>query len=206
MFPQIHSVEGTFMYVPERFMLPLVAGLAEGAGLGIIFRYGGSTGGSDILALVINKYWPVSPGKFFLISDLVIVLSMLVLPGRALSDLLYGFIMVVASSLTIDAVAIGGRHSVQVMIFSEKYEQIADYINMEMDRGVTAIRAIGWYTQAEKKVLLVLLREREVFEVTKMIKNLDKRAFLSISPASNVYGEGFEEIKAGVKRKKKNEN
>lgn len=202
----LHALEGSFMYIPERFLIPVVGGLMEGAGLGIIFRNGGSTGGSDILALVINKYWPVSPGRFFLVSDLGIVLTMLLLPDRAFSDLIYGVIMVITSSVTIDAVAIGGRHAVQVMIFSDKYDEIADYINSAMDRGVTAIQAMGWYTKSDKKVLLVLLREKEVFQVTKMVKGVDKKAFLSISPANNVYGEGFEEIKAGVKTKAKKNN
>ena len=202
-FPELHSIEGSFLYLPERFLIPLLAGLTEGLGLGIIFREGGSTGGSDIIALIVNKYWPVSPGRFFLISDIAIVSSMLLLPGRGFSDLIYGFIMVVASSLTIDAVVVGGRSAVQVMIFSQHYEEIADYIIKKMNRGVTAIRTVGWYTQQDRRVLLVILRQKEVFEITKAVKEIDKTAFLSVSPASNVYGEGFEEIKTGIKKTKK---
>ena len=142
--PQMHSVAGSFMFIPEKFLIPVIAGLSEGLGLGIIFRAGGSTGGSDIVALMINKFWPVSPGRFFLFSDILIIFSMLLLPGRAMADLIYGFLMVIASSMIIDAVVVGGRSVVQVMIFSERYAEIADYINREMNRGVTAIQAIGW--------------------------------------------------------------
>ena len=201
--PQMHSVAGSFMFIPEKFLIPVIAGLSEGLGLGIIFRAGGSTGGSDIVALMINKFWPVSPGRFFLFSDILIIFSMLLLPGRAMADLIYGFLMVIASSMIIDAVVVGGRSVVQVMIFSERYAEIADYINREMNRGVTAIQAIGWYTRADKKVLFVILRQKEVFQLTKVVKELDKNAFLSVSPANNVYGEGFEQIKSGLKKKKK---
>ena len=206
MFPQAFSLEGRFLHVPERFMIPLIAGLLEGLGLGIIFRNGGSTGGSDILALMINKFWPVSPGRFFLISDIVIVSLLLLLPGRTFEDLIYGFLMIGVSAPVVDAVLIGGRSAVQVMVFSDKYEEIADHIIREMERGVTAIQATGWYTQQEKKVLLIVTRQKEIHTLTKMVKEIDSRAFVSISPASNVYGEGFEEMKTGLPTNKKNKD
>ncbi len=205
MFEPLHSVEGRFLYVPEKWMVPAIGGLLEGLGLGLIFRSGGSTGGSDILALIVNKFWPVTPGRFFLITDIFIILSLLLLPGRAFADLVYGFIMVLISAFVLDAVVVGGRSSVQMMIFSEKNAEIADYITGKMDRGVTAIHAMGWYTRQEKDVLMVVVQQKEVFEITRMVKDLDRRAFISISPASNVYGEGFEEIKSGIKKTQKAE-
>ena len=204
LFPQIHSIEGRFLYVPERFLIPALGGLLEGVGLGIIFRNGGSTGGSDILALMVNKFWPVSPGRFFLVTDCVIVLSMLLLPDKTFSDLVYGVIMILISAPVVDAVLIGGRSAVQMMVFSEQYEEIADYIIREMDRGVTAIQAVGWYTKQEKRVLLIVMRQKEVHQVTRTIQELDRKAFISVSPANNVYGEGFEQIKSGFKLNKKN--
>ena len=206
LFPQAHSLEGHFLYVPEKFLIPAIAGLLEGVGLGIIFRNGGSTGGSDILALIVNKFWPISPGRFFLASDCVIVMSLLLLPGKAFSDLVYGFIMILISAPILDAVLIGGRSAVQMMVFSERYEEIADYIIHEMDRGVTAIQALGWYTKQEKRVLLIVMRQKEVHQVTRTIKELDGKAFISVSPANNVYGEGFEEIKTGLPLNKKKED
>lgn len=203
-FPQAHSVEGHFLYVPEKIMIPAIGGLLEGIGLGVIFRHGGSTGGSDILALMVNKFWPVSPGRFFLVTDFVIVMSLLLLPDRTFADLIYGFIMILISAPILDAVLIGGRSVVQLMVFSNKYQEIADYIIHDLERGVTAIQAMGWYTQQEKKVLLIVMRQKEVHEVTRKIKELDKTAFISITPASNVYGEGFEEIKSGINLNKKN--
>lgn len=203
MFPQLHSVEGRFFYVPEKFLIPVIGGLIEGIGLGIILRHGGSSGGSDIVALMVNKFWPVSPGRFFLVSDIIIVLSLLLLPGRTFSDLVYGFLMIIVSAPMVDAVLIGGRSVVQVMVFSDKYQEIADYIIHEMERGVTAIEATGWYTQQERKVLLIITRQKEISQLTRMVKEKDRHAFVSISPASNVYGEGFEEMKTGLPLGKK---
>lgn len=203
LFPQAHSVEGNFLYVPERFLIPALAGLLEGVGLGIIFRNGGSTGGSDIVALMVNKFWPISPGRFFLVTDCIIVLSLLLLPDKTFSDLVYGVIMILISAPVVDAVLIGGRSAVQMMVFSDHYDEIADYIIREMNRGVTAIQAVGWYTKQEKRVLLVVMRQKEVHQVTRTIQDLDPSAFISVSPANNVYGEGFEEIKAGLHLNKK---
>ena len=203
MVEPLHSVEGRFLYVPEKWMVPAVGGLLEGLGLGLIFRAGGSTGGSDILALIVSKFWPITPGRFFLISDIFIVLSLLLLPGRAFADLVYGFIMIILSASVLDAVVVGGRSSVQMMIFSDKKEEIADYIINKMNRGVTAIHAMGWYTRQEKDVLMVVVQQKEVFQITRMVKEQDRKAFISISPASNVYGEGFEEIKSGIKKTQK---
>ena len=204
--PQLHSVKGRFFYVPEKFLIPVIGGLLEGIGLGIIFRHGGSSGGSDIVAMMVNKFWPVSPGRFFLVSDIIIVLSLLLLPGRTFSDLVYGFLMIIVSAPMVDAVLIGGRSVVQVMVFSDKYQEIADYIIHEMERGVTAIEATGWYTKQVRKVLLIITRQKEISHLTRMVKEKDRHAFVSISPASNVYGEGFEEMKTGLPLNKKNKD
>lgn len=202
-FEWLPAVEGNFFYVKETIMIPIIGGLLEAVGLGIIFRYGGSTGGSDIIAMIVNKFWPVSPGKFFLYTDFFIVLAMLLIPGKTFNDVLYGLLMMLASSFTVDYVLLGGKSTVQVTVFSEKYDQIADYIINYMDRGVTALNATGWYTKADRKVLLIMIRSSELRNLTKKIKEIDHRAFVSVLPAKCVYGEGFEEIKTGVNIKKK---
>ena len=202
----LHSVEGRFMYVPERFMIPLIAGILEGIGLGIIFRNGGSTGGSDILALVVNKYWPVSPGKFFLATDFFIVLSLLLLPGRTFSDLIYGFIMIIASSLVLDSVLVGGRGSVQLIVFSDHYKEIADYIVSERGRGATVIECMGWFTKQDRNALLLMMNQKEVGQVTRRIHEIDRNALISVSTANNIYGEGFEEMKTGISKKSSTSN
>ena len=199
----LHAVPGSFFYMQERLLIPVVAGVFESVGLGLVLRYGGSTGGTDIIALMVNKYWPVSLSTVFLLSDVVICGLLLLLPEKNFSDMCYGLTEVVIFSLVIDIVVGGKRSSCQLMVFSEKYDKIADHIISNMDRGVTVLKAQGWFTKADKNVLLILINQRQLSELTRVIKDLDPRAFMSISPTNNVYGEGFEEIKTGVKIKKK---
>lgn len=201
----IKSLPDHFLYVRETLLIPLIAGLLEGLGLGIILRTGGSTGGTDILAMMINKRWPVSPGQFYLVSDFIIISSILFIPDRAFSDMVYGYMMMLVSAVMVDFVVVGSKQSVQVMVFSDKYSEIADYIINELGRGVTVMNAQGWYTKKDRQVLLILVRKNELSEVTDAIKKLDKNAFVSVCRTSSVYGEGFEEIKTGFSRKfKKN--
>ena len=199
----LHAIPGSFFYMEERLLVPVVAGVFESVGLGLVLRYGGSTGGTDIIALMVNKYWPVSLSTVFLLSDVVICALLLALPDKTFSDMCYGLVEVVIFSLVIDIVVGGKRSSCQLLVFSQKYEQIADHIIQKMDRGVTVLKAQGWFTKADRNVLLILIGQNQLAELTRVIKELDPRAFMSISPTRNVYGEGFEEIKTGVKLKKK---
>ena len=183
--------------------VPLFAWLPLVVGLGLVLRYGGSTGGTDIIALMVNKYWPVSLSMVFLVSDVAICALLLLLPDKNFSDMCYGLEEVVIFSLVVDIVVSGKRSSYQLLVFSDKYNEIADHIIKEMDRGVTVLKAQVWYTKSDKNVLLILINQVQLSELSRVIKELDPRAFMSISPTRNVYGEGFEEIKTGVKLKKK---
>lgn len=199
----LHCVPGGFFYIQERVLIPIVAGVFEAVGIGLVLRYGGSTGGTDIVALMVNKYWPVSLSMAFLVADLVICAMLLFLPDKNFSDMCYALEEVVVFSMMIDTVVGGKRSSYQLMVFSEKYGEIADHIIQNMDRGVTVLKAQGWFTKQEKNVLYILISQRELPSLTKVIRETDPKAFMSVSPTNNVYGEGFEEIKAGMKFGKK---
>lgn len=203
----LHSVPGHFFFVKETILIPILAGVAEAVGIGVVLRYGGSTGGTDIVALMINKYWPVALSSTFLISDLVVISLLLFLPDKTFSDACYGLVEVVIFSMIIDFVVGGKKSSYQLMVFSDKHKEIADYITDVMSRGVTLLRAQGWYTKQDRNVLLILISQKEFPELSRVIKNIDPRAFMSVSPTNSVYGEGFDEIKAGIKKhRKKNGN
>jgi uncharacterized membrane-anchored protein YitT (DUF2179 family) len=103
----------------------------------------------------------------------------------------------------VDYVLLGNKSSVQLLVFSKKYKEIADHIIYDVQRGVTALQSVGWYSQQESKVLLIILRKYQMNEVINEIKRIDKDAFVSVSSANSVYGEGFEEIKTGIDIKKK---
>lgn len=199
----LHSVPGEFLFIQERVLIPVFAGAIEAIGIGLILRYGGSTGGTDIISLMVNKYWAISLSMIYLVTDVIICSLLLFLPEKNFSDMCYGLEELVVFSLMIDIVVGGKRSSYQLLVFSEHYKEIADHIITNMDRGVTVLKAQGWYTKKDKDVLLILINQKELPSLTRVIKEVDPRAFMSISPTNNVYGEGFEEIKTGVSLKKK---
>ena len=201
----LHSIPGEFFFVKETILIPILAGACEAIGIGLVIRFGGSTGGTDIVALMVNKYWPVSLSTAFLVSDLAVIAMLLFLPDKTFSDACYGLVEVVTFSMLIDMVVGGKKSSYQLLVFSRKYGEIAEYISNVMDRGVTVLRGQGWYTKQDREVLLILINQKEFPQLSKVIKDIDPKAFMSVSPTNSVYGEGFEEIKTGLaKNKKKN--
>ena len=204
--PALHSIQGQFFYVRESLVIPVLAGVLEATGLGLIIRYGGSTGGTDIVALMINKYWPISLSTVFLISDFVIIFLILFIPEKTFADMIYGLIEIVVFTMFIDTIVGGRRSSYQLLVFSDKYEEIADHIINNMDRGVTLLKGQGWYTKNDRNVLLILISQKQFPALSKVIKDMDPRAFISVTNTHNVFGEGFDEIKTGINRKKKKQD
>ena len=202
LLPQFPQLE---VLMDEKLLVALVGAGMESVGIGLVLLRGGSTGGTDILAMMINKYWPVSPGKVYLYSDIVIITLLLFVPEKGFVDLIYGFVLMLGFSLGVDYVLLGNKSSVQILVFSSKYQKIADHMINEVHRGVTALHSVGWYSQQESKVLLIVARKYQMNEVVNEIKRLDKKAFISVSTAMSVFGEGFEEVKTGLKIKKNKE-
>ena len=186
----------------DKIMVVLIGGAMESVGIGLILLRGGSTGGTDIIAMMINKYWPMSPGRVYLLTDIIIVTLLLFVPGKGLVDMIYAYVVMIGFSFGVDFVLLGNKSSVQILVFSSKYQQIADHIIHDVNRGVTALQSVGWYSQKESKVLLIIARKYQMNEVLNDIKEIDKKAFISVSTAMSVYGEGFEEVKTGIKVKK----
>ncbi len=200
-FPNLEVVDPRL----DTMMVALIGGAMESVGIGIILLRGGSTGGTDIVAMILNKYWPISPGKVYLYSDIFIVASLLLIPeeaGGGLINMIYAYVVMLTFSFGVDYVILGDKSSVQLLVFSQKYQEIADHIIYDVRRGVTALKSIGWYSQKESKVLLIILRKNQMNEVINEIQRIDKKAFISVSTAKSVYGEGFEEIKTGLSIRK----
>lgn len=197
-FPQLEVM------MDEKLLVALVGGAMEAIGIGMVLQRGGSTGGTDIIAMLINKYWPVSPGKVYLYTDVFIISSVLLVPEKGLVDMIYAYVMMLGFSFGVDYVLLGNKSSIQILVFSEKYKEIADHIINNLQRGVTAIQSVGWYSQKESKVLLVIARKNQMNEIVNEVKEIDKKAFISVSTTMSVYGEGFEEVKTGLKIKKNN--
>ena len=197
-FPQLEVL------MDEKFLLALVGAALESVGLGLVLLRGGSSGGTDIIAMMINKYWPVSPGRVYLFTDIFIIASLLFVPGKGLVDMIYAYVVMLGFSFGVDFVLLGNKSSVQILVFSPKYKEIADHMINNVHRGVTALQSVGWYSQMESKVLLIIARKQQMNEVVNEIKEIDRKAFISVSTAMSVYGEGFEEVKTGLKIRKNN--
>ena len=169
----------------------------------MIIMRGGSTGGTDILALIVNKFWPITVGRFYLYADFVVITLLILVPGHCFTDVVYGYITMGVCSYVLDMIILGKDSTVQVLIFSDRIQEIGDYITKRMERGVTALKAMGWYTQQDRLVLMVMLRRTELSDLVKSVKDVDSKAFVTVVPANNVFGEGFDEMKVGLPRKKK---
>lgn len=136
-FPQFEVL------MDEKFLVALVGASLESIGIGLVLLRGGSTGGTDIIAMVINKYWPVSPGRVYLFTDLFIISSLLFVPEKGLVDLIYAMVVMLGFSFGVDFVLLGNKSSVQILVFSSRYNEIADHIINEVRRGVTALQSVG---------------------------------------------------------------
>jgi len=176
------------------FMACVIGALFEGTGLAICFLNNGSTGGTDIIAAIVNKYRNISLGNVLMICDVLIISSNYFI-FYDVPRVVFGFATLMISNFTLDYVMSHQRQSVQFMIFSRNFSKIADAIN-RTGRGVTVLDGTGWYTKTERKVVVCLARKRESVEIFRMIKSIDPYAFVSMGNVQGVYGEGFDPIKA----------
>ena len=195
-----------------KLMSTIMGGILAGAGMGMTMSQGGSTGGTDIIALIVNKYRNVSPGRMILFMDVAIILSSLLVPSYTsdgtlmpwadkITTVVYGFILVVIVSTVLDLYLSGSRQSVQLFILSQKFDQIADAITNDLHRGVTVLDGKGWYTKNDVKVVMVITRKTDLNVLLKYINAIDSNAFVSVSSVTGVYGKGFDTIKTAKKKK-----
>jgi len=174
----------------EPFMSCILGGVMCGMGVGLVFNFKGSTGGTDIIALIINKYRNISVGKALLICDVCIISSSYIL-FHSIEKIVYGLVVMGVSSYTVDMIMSGARQSVQFFIFSEKYAEIADAIIQQAHRGCTVLDGTGWYSQKPVKLVVVMVKKTESVTIFRIVKNIDPHAFISQSSVTGIYGEGF---------------
>ena len=180
--------------VNEAFMATVIGGAIGGLGIGIVFMQGGSTGGTDIIAMIINKYRDIMPGRAIMVCDALVVASSYFI-FNSVEKMVYGFVAMFTLTYCIDIVLVGRKQSVQMMIFSKHYAEIADAITSQLDRGVTILDGQGWYSKKEMKVILSIVKKTQVQAVHKIVKQIDPQAFISQEAVMSVYGEGFEKMK-----------
>lgn len=178
----------------DPLMASIIGAICCGAGLGMVYSMNTTTGGTDIVGAIITKYRYVSMGRGLMFVDIVIILSSWFL-FQSLEKIIYGLIVIAVLYYVVDMVISGSRQSVQFFIFSNKYEEIASHINSELHRGCTVIDGVGWFSQQPQKVLIVLTRKTESTSIFRLVKKIDKDAFISQSNVVGVYGKGFDQIK-----------
>ena len=184
----------------QEFMALVIGASMLGFGIGFVFIYNGSTGGTDILAWIINKYKDVSLGRLIMYGDIIII-SSCYLVFHDWKRVLFGFCVLFIMSVVIDYVVNSNRQSVQFLIFSRKHEEIAETITKELRRGVTLLDGTGWYSKQSIKVVVVLAKKNQSNEIFRLVRDIDENAFISQSNVVGVYGEGFDKLK--IKNKKK---
>ena len=189
-----------------KLICTFLGGIIAGVGIGLSISQGGSTGGTDIVALLWCKFHSASPGRVILIIDVGIILSSLLFPSyteagellpftEKLAVVVYGLIQVTVSGYAIDLYLSGSKQSVQAFIFTKKVQEMADAIAFDMKRGVTVVPAKGWYSKEDRNVLLVVTRKTDLNLLLRYVKTIDPDAFISVSSVMGVYGQGFDTIK-----------
>lgn len=178
----------------QDFMACVIGAGMLGFGIGVVFCNNGSTGGTDIIAWIINKYKDVTLGRMMMYCDIVIISSCYLI-FHDWRRVLFGFMVLFIMSIVIDYVINTTRQSVQFLIFSRKHELIAEAISTQIDRGVTLLDGVGWYSKKDIKVVVVLAKKRESLDIFRLVKDIDPEAFISQSNVVGVYGEGFDKLK-----------
>jgi len=181
--------------VDDMFMNVVIGAALSALGVGIAINWGGNTGGIDIVALIIGKYRNVSYGRVNLYANLVIVgLSYFIV--HDVEKLVYSFVVLFAYIFISDMVIDGYRQTYQFMVFSTKNKEIADHINNEIHRGATFLKGYGSYNKQESDVLLIVAHRTDKVQITRIIKSIDKNAFITMTKAAGVYGKNFEKLKS----------
>lgn len=191
----------------QDFMSMVIGCMITGIALATVFLHNGSTGGTDIIAASVNKYHNVSLGSVLITADFCIIGSCMFFPQfgdyiERAHKVMFGFCVMAIENFVLDYVMNARRQSVQFMIFTEKWQEIANAIGTEMNHGVTILDGHGWYTGKQMKVLCILAKKNESVYIFRLIKMIDPNAFVSQSSVIGVYGEGFDEMKVKIKKSK----
>ncbi len=185
----------------QPFMNVIIGALMCGVGIGITFTHNGSTGGTDIVAAIASKKTNISVGRTMLYVDMCIISSSYFILHEV-DTVVYGFIVTVIVAMMADMIINTTRQAVQFTIFSPHWEEIANAINNEANRGCTVIDGMGWYSKQRVKILLVMCRKIESVTIYRIIKSIDENAFITQANVNGVYGKGFDALKLKIEPKK----
>lgn len=187
-------LKGSDILHDQPFMSIIIGGFLCGTGLGLVFSANGSTGGTDIVGAIVNKYKNISIGRALLFCDFFIISSSFLL-FHNVDKIVFGFVEMIISNYMLDMVLNGNRQSVQFFIFSQKYDEIAERIINDLGRGCTILDGVGGYSRKPVKVVVLVAKKSESVAIFRLVHQIDHQAFISQSIVRGVYGEGFDQIK-----------
>ena len=180
--------------VDDMFLCALIGSMLSGAGVGIALNYGGNTGGTDIIILIITKFRNISYGRLSLFLNVLIIASSYLII-QSIESLVYSYVAMIAYTFASDMVIDGYKQTFQIMVFSPKNKEIAERINIDLKRGATLIKGYGSYTKEETEILLVIAHKNDKSSITRIIKEIDNTAFISIAKTSGVFGKNFDTLR-----------
>ncbi|MDE6227841.1 MAG: YitT family protein [Muribaculaceae bacterium] len=198
--------------IAEMSMSAILGGILCGIGIGIVFIHNGSSGGTDIVAAMVAKVSNVTIGRTMIYCDMLIVLTSVFLPFDGTLEerlnvrvpmIVYGWVVTFVIAYMCDMIINTNRQATQFIIFSSKWEEIANLINKEAHRGVTVIDGTGWYSKNPVKLLLVCCRKIESVHIFRIVKGIDEHAFITQTNVNGVYGEGFDKMIVKIKKPKR---
>jgi uncharacterized membrane-anchored protein YitT (DUF2179 family) len=178
----------------EPFMSIVIGAMLCGAGLAIVFSANGSTGGTDIVGAIVNKYRNVSIGRTLFFCDIFVIGSSYLI-FQSVDKIVFGFVEMAINNYVLDRVLNANNQSIQFLIFSKKYDEIVERILQDLHRGCTLLDGMGGYSKEPVKAIVLLAKSRESITILRLIKSVDPHAFISQSSVRGVYGEGFDPIK-----------
>lgn len=195
--------------IPDISMSAILGAILCGVGIGITFVHNGSSGGTDIVAAMVSKVSNVSIGRTMIFTDMLIVTLSIFLPFEGdfearitarVPVIVYGWVITFIVAYMTDMIINTNRQATQFIIFSSKWAEIADRVNMEAHRGVTVLDGEGWYSKQPVKVLMVWCRKIESVTIFRIVKSIDENAFITQANVNGVYGKGFDTMKVKMKR------
>lgn len=193
-FQEVIPTDAIVGITDDKLLSAILGGALGATGVAICFLQGGSTGGTDIVAMIVNKYKNISYGRVIMMCDLIIIGSSYFVFG-SVSTIIYGYVQMAVFAFTLDSVLSGMKQSSQFFVISKKYSDIADRITKELGRGVTVLDGVGWYTGQHQKLVIVACRKTQIGVINKIIRECDPHAFITIGSVTGVYGQGFEMLR-----------
>lgn len=187
-------LDGYVLFELETILMIALGAISSGIGVALCFKQGGSTGGIDIVAMIINNYRTVSYGKIVVYCDFAIIGSSMLI-GMGIEAVIYGYLLTAIFSYTVDLLMSGSQQSSQIFIISKDPQAMADAIMNSLHRGITLIDSQGWYTKESSKIVMIVCRKRESGMILSVVRSVDPEAFITVGSVMGVYGQGFEELR-----------